>query len=217
MEADLYVAVLVEGEVVRQGLVALLREIPRVTIVSERRLPETWPVGSPASHKIVLAAPDRWMTGRAEEEKLLLVLVDDGMGGPDSLLAADFKFDGIISLATANVQSLESDLRRVVAGDLPMPTQLARRLITGQRAQLHHLSGRFSVSFTEREKQTLELLSLGFSNKEIAKSLGISGHGVKRLVGAILLKMGAPNRTTAVVMALNEGIVKQSHQGFRSS
>jgi two-component system nitrate/nitrite response regulator NarL len=63
------------------------------------------------------------------------------------------------------------------------------------------------VPLTAREKETLDLLAQGLSNKQIAKSLAISAHGAKRLVGVVLMKLGAPNRTTAVITAINEGLV----------
>jgi two-component system, NarL family, nitrate/nitrite response regulator NarL len=94
-----------------------------------------------------------------------------------------------------------------VAGELPMPARLARQVLASSRGMLHRSPAGPPVTFTAREKETLGLLAQGFSNKQIAKSLGISAHGVKRLVGAVLLKLGAPNRTTAVIMAMNEGLV----------
>jgi two-component system nitrate/nitrite response regulator NarL len=63
------------------------------------------------------------------------------------------------------------------------------------------------VSLTARENETLALLAEGLSNKQIARRLRISEHGVKRLVGSLLLKLGSPNRTTAVVTAMKFGII----------
>jgi two-component system nitrate/nitrite response regulator NarL len=60
---------------------------------------------------------------------------------------------------------------------------------------------------TDRERETLELLAEGMSNDEIAARLSISTHGVKRLVGSIMVRLGARNRTSAVVIAIREGIL----------
>ncbi|MDO0930293.1 LuxR C-terminal-related transcriptional regulator [Streptomyces sp. DG2A-72] len=66
---------------------------------------------------------------------------------------------------------------------------------------------RQDISLTSRETETLELLADGLSNKQIARALRISTHGAKRLVGAVLLKLGAPNRTAAVAIAMHAGLV----------
>lgn len=60
---------------------------------------------------------------------------------------------------------------------------------------------------TDRERETLELLAEGMSNDEIATRLSISIHGVKRLVGHIMVRLGARNRTSAVITAIREGIL----------
>ncbi|WP_381804006.1 response regulator transcription factor [Streptomyces niveus] len=63
------------------------------------------------------------------------------------------------------------------------------------------------MRLTSREHEALGLLGQGLSNKQIARSLGISPHGAKRLVGSILLKLGSPNRTAAVVTAMRTGLI----------
>ena len=45
------------------------------------------------------------------------------------------------------------------------------------------------------------------SNKQIARQLTISQHGVKRLVSNVLAKLNCPNRTQAVAVALTDGIL----------
>lgn len=61
---------------------------------------------------------------------------------------------------------------------------------------------------TEREQEVLELLARGLANKEIANRLVISERTVKFHVSAILGKLGAGNRTEAVRMAAQRGLVK---------
>lgn len=57
---------------------------------------------------------------------------------------------------------------------------------------------------TERQRQVVERLRQGQSNKEIAYGLGISIGTVKAHIGAILVRLGARNRTEAAVLAQNE-------------
>ncbi len=58
---------------------------------------------------------------------------------------------------------------------------------------------------TPREQQVLQGLGAGLSNKSIARRLGIADGTVKTHVKAILRKLGAPNRTAAVMLANRAG------------
>ena len=60
---------------------------------------------------------------------------------------------------------------------------------------------------TEREDQVLQLLAQGLANKQIAVALGISEHTVKFHVSAIYTKLGATNRTEAVRVGIQKGLV----------
>lgn len=60
---------------------------------------------------------------------------------------------------------------------------------------------------TVRQREVLDLMSRGMSNKEIARGLGLSEHTVKIHVTAVLKLFNAENRTEAVVMAHNAGIL----------
>jgi DNA-binding NarL/FixJ family response regulator len=60
---------------------------------------------------------------------------------------------------------------------------------------------------TRRERDVLELIARGRSNKRIALELGISEKTVKTHVGHLLAKLGVTDRTQAAVMAVEEGLV----------
>jgi DNA-binding NarL/FixJ family response regulator len=60
---------------------------------------------------------------------------------------------------------------------------------------------------SRRELEVLRLLAQGQSDAEIARAIFISVNGVKKHVKAILLKMGAQNRTQAAVRAVISGAV----------
>ncbi len=59
---------------------------------------------------------------------------------------------------------------------------------------------------TRREREVLQALSEGLSNKQIARRMAISEHGAKRHVANIMAKLNCPNRTLAVSKALREGL-----------
>ena len=58
-----------------------------------------------------------------------------------------------------------------------------------------------------RELEVLAGMAEGLSNKQIARSLGISEHTVKFHINAILGKLGAQSRTEAVVRATRAGLI----------
>jgi len=60
---------------------------------------------------------------------------------------------------------------------------------------------------TRRERDVLELIARGQSNKRIALELGISEKTVKTHVGHLLAKLGVSDRTQAALMAVEEGLV----------
>jgi NarL family two-component system response regulator YdfI len=60
---------------------------------------------------------------------------------------------------------------------------------------------------TPREQQVLELVADGLANKAIAARLGIGAETVKFHLGSILGKLGASNRTDAVRVAIERGLI----------
>lgn len=62
-------------------------------------------------------------------------------------------------------------------------------------------------SLTPREMDVMRLLAQGQTNKEIARQLVISERTVKFHVSAVLRKLGAGNRTEAVKLAAQRGLI----------
>jgi NarL family two-component system response regulator LiaR len=60
---------------------------------------------------------------------------------------------------------------------------------------------------TRREREVLQLIVHGRSNKRIAFELGIAEKTVKTHVGHVLAKLGVTDRTQAALLAVREGIV----------
>jgi len=63
-----------------------------------------------------------------------------------------------------------------------------------------------ALGLTYREIEVLDCLRLGESNKEIARSLGISPNTVKTHLKSLYNKIGANNRTQAVSQAIELSI-----------
>ncbi len=75
-------------------------------------------------------------------------------------------------------------------------------LITRQAGPMAHIE-----ELTERELEVLRLLAQGMPNKEIAANLVISERTAKFHVSSIMSKLGATNRTEAVALAAQHGLI----------
>ncbi len=62
-------------------------------------------------------------------------------------------------------------------------------------------------ALTARQKEVLKLIATGLLNKEIADQLNIAERTVKFHVSEILAKLGAGNRTEAVAVATQKGLI----------
>jgi DNA-binding NarL/FixJ family response regulator len=71
---------------------------------------------------------------------------------------------------------------------------------------LHQLQGEVEP-LTPRELEVLNLVARGLQNKEIAAQLVITERTVKFYVSSILGKLGAGNRTEAVALAAQKGLI----------
>ncbi|MBX3698408.1 MAG: response regulator transcription factor [Dokdonella sp.] len=101
------------------------------------------------------------------------------------------------------------DAVKVVAdgGSLVAP-MVTQRLLSGlERMQNDFTSLDRPDPLTERETEILRLMAGGYSNKEIANSLGVAEGTVKNHVSNILSKLGVRDRTRAVLKAFELGIV----------
>jgi DNA-binding NarL/FixJ family response regulator len=65
-------------------------------------------------------------------------------------------------------------------------------------------AGRGIGSLTSREREVLSLLAQGRSNREIARTLGVSEKTIKTHVSSVLAKLGVADRTQAAVLAVRQ-------------
>ena len=101
-------------------------------------------------------------------------------------------------LKDALVGELVSAIRSAVAGRRLIPPTVASRLA--------EFTPR--VELTTREQEVLQLVADGLRNKEIARVLGRSNETVKVHLQSILQKLDARDRTQAVTIALQRGILQ---------
>lgn len=116
-------------------------------------------------------------------------------------------------LKSSNGEILKHVLPLVLSGELYVPAQAVATEDLGEQAEGSPLdeAGDFNPDFkslTPRETQVLKLLTLGYSNKEIARSLGMLEGTVKVHVKSIMKKLGVNNRTQAAIAA-NRSFARQ--------
>jgi DNA-binding CsgD family transcriptional regulator len=63
------------------------------------------------------------------------------------------------------------------------------------------------MHLSERENQVLLLVAAGYENKQVARQLGISRLTVRNYMLSICRKLGAVNRTHAVVVAIRAALI----------
>ncbi len=83
-----------------------------------------------------------------------------------------------------------------------MPDGRHARSVAHAQAKQDQTDSKYHLS--ARELAVLELLSQGFSDKEIAGALRVTPFTVNKHVGAILIKMNVRSRTAAAVHAIRE-------------
>lgn len=94
-------------------------------------------------------------------------------------------------------ESLVNALESVHAGRRYLPPPVRRALASRMP----------DSELTHRERQVLELLAAGNSNRKIGETLSITEATVKSHVSTILMRLNAADRTQAVVSALQRGLI----------
>lgn len=197
------VAIIEDNRLVREGMASMLAELPDV--------------------RVVLAAPSV-ETAQLLECQPRVVLIDVGLQGRSSLhLAktvknsmanaevivmdllpvhqevAEFVHAGVAGfiLKDATFEELVGTIRSVAGGARVLPPRMTGTLFS-QIAEAAVVRGResalASVHLTEREREVIELLAGGMSNKEIARRLDIAVYTVRSHVRNIMDKLALHTR-----------------------
>ena len=88
-----------------------------------------------------------------------------------------------------------------------IPQSVMGKLIQGLRQVSDSTANASMVSLTKTEIRVLALLGLGQSNKQIAQGLDCSIKTVKNHLNSIFQKFDVSNRTEAVVMGIERGLI----------
>jgi DNA-binding NarL/FixJ family response regulator len=142
-------------------------------------------------------------------------------GGPRVLVLTTFDLDDYVYqalrwgasgflLKDASAREIAEAVRVVAAGDGLLSPSVTRRLIAefARMGAPRGPSRKTLQDLTERETEVLALVARGLSNAEIAGHLVVAEQTVKTHVSRILMKLGLRDRTQAVVLAYETGLVQ---------
>ena len=201
---------------VRQGIRSLLALADGIEVVAEAA------DGKQAMAQIPQAAPDVvLMDMRMPVMSGLEALQAMGRAGtlPPTIILTTFDDDALVLagikagargylLKDVSLEQLVDAIQTVAGGGSLVQPAVTQRLLSG----LEHMRNEF-VSLdrpdplTDRETEILRLMASGFSNKEIANSLGVAEGTIKNHVSNILSKLGVRDRTRAVLKAFELQLV----------
>jgi DNA-binding NarL/FixJ family response regulator len=196
----------------RLGLQTLLESDPELQVrAAAGSLEAVLPRESPGLDVLVILGEQVWLQAdlglfdRGQVPAVLL-LVDDPQAAlalPELALHAW----GLLP-EDSSAEELLAAVRAVHLGLVVCPAEMLAEL--NDRPLLEGSPQATSMAeevLTEREIEVLQLLALGLANKQIAAALSISSHTVKFHVSSIYSKLNASNRTEAVRLGLQNGLI----------
>lgn len=209
-----------DDDVTRSGLGMLLTAQPGITVVGEAA------DGVEAVDRARSLRPDvvlmdvrmPRLNGIDATRQLLAEAADP----PRIVVITTFENDGYVTAALSAgasgfvlkrlpVPQIAEAVRVVAAGEAVLfPAALGRMVAARPLGSAEALP---QAALTGREEEVLRLMSTGLSNTEIAESLTVSLETIKTHVGNVLTKLGAQNRTHAVVIAYESGLVVPGFAG----
>ena len=126
------------------------------------------------------------MSGEAKNEDIRLAMAHGAVGFLPKTLPG-----------TVLLQAVQ----RMAAGEVFMPDNLPESAIAADGNALNS-------TFTRREREVLDFLLKGQSNKEIARALDLEEVTVKLHIRGLCRKLGAKNRTQAAMRAVELGLAR---------
>ena len=135
------------------------------------------------------------LRAEALHSKVLALAVEES--APDIIECAEAGAAGYVS-AEASLADLVKAIERITDGELLCPPQIAATLF-GRISHGEHLPAAGSQKLTSRERQVLNCIRQGNSNKEIGRTLNISEATVKNHVHHLLEKLAVTTRAQAAL------------------
>lgn len=191
--------------VVRSGLRATLTGEPDLAVVAEAR-DGAEAIALYREHRPTVVLMDLRMPGMtgieatraitAEDSRARIVVLTTYQGDADIYGALEAGACGYL-IKDMPTEDIVGAIRAAAAGQRVLPNDVARRL--AEYTPRHDL--------TEREHEVLRLLAKGLRNRDIAVAIGRTEGTVKIHVMNLMRKLDVVDRTEAVTVALQRGII----------
>lgn len=210
------VMVVDDQTLVRQGIRTLL-ELGGITVVAEASDGREALTALEEHHPDVLLLDLRmpvydglWLLNKLQESGneipvLVLTTFDDDELVLDALRAGARGY----LLKDVTVEQLSQAVQALAEGGTLIAPSITDRLVRAIRTSPPPAGAAGTVveSLTEREIEVLRLVAEGYSNRQIAQLIHLAEGTVKNHLSSILVKLGARDRTNAVLRAIREGIL----------
>ncbi len=163
---------------------------------------------------IVLMAVDRgaeFYAGmsalKAVRPNIRIIVTGPGNRDEDILRAVCAGAKGFVS-EEAPAHEFKKALREVHLGSVWLPRRILASFIERSTVSPRRVQPRIESKISGREREVLQLLVAGRSNREIAAALGILERTVKAHVAQLLRKVGVANRIALSVHAVTHALVQ---------
>jgi len=212
-QAKISVAVIEDNRLVREGITALLNHLPDLRVVAGSDSDDTSALASMAPQVVLLDLGLRNGDSlriaervRKEFPASRIIVMDLLPVHEDIVEFVNAGVSGFI-MKDATLDDLVRTIRSVAEGVNVLPPQMTGTLFS-QIAREAVARGRpealDAVRMTPRERQVINLIAEGLSNKEIASQLHIATHTVKSHVRNVMEKLMLHTRLQIVVYAHRE-------------
>lgn len=143
---------------------------------------------------------------KATRPDLRIIVTGSGMDEETVLKAIAAGAKGYVDEAASPTEFVQA-IRVVNDGSVWAPRHVLSMFIERVSSSPGRIFPAGRVTFTDREKQVLEMLVAGRSNKEIGAALGIEERTVKAHVAKLMRKVGVQNRIALSVHAITHSLV----------
>lgn len=149
---------------------------------------------------------DQMASLKAARPDLKIIVTGAGMDEETILKAIASGAKGYVDEAAPASEFVQA-IRVVNQGSVWAPRRVLSMFIERVTSSPGRIFPAGRVTFTDREKEVLEMLVAGRSNKEIGAALGIEERTVKAHVAKLMRKVGVQNRIALSVHAITHSLV----------
>jgi len=149
---------------------------------------------------------DQMASLKAARPDLRIIVTGSGIDEETILKAIASGAKGYVDEAATPTEFVQA-IRVVYQGSVWAPRRVLSMFIERVSSSPGRIFPAGRVTFTDREKEVLEMLVAGRSNKEIGAALGIEERTVKAHVAKLMRKVGVQNRIALSVHAITHSLV----------